>query len=1666
MDPTPLAGGIDSSLNFPQPNIPPSNPGPYPCSKKGRNTRANIKIASLNINGRSAPDAPRRPSKWNTIHSLMRDERIGVLAIQESHLQQSDIEYIHRLYGRRLLVLNSADPSSHNARGVAFVMNRELVDISNPVFSELHPGRAALLTFHWHNNTTLTLLNVYAPNSPHDNASFWTSLRLSLDSPNIQCPDAVLGDFNLVVDSLDRFPAKSDNPVAVNALLDLVDKLRLADGWRASEPDRADYTYPQRSSSTFSRLDRIYVTDELLRSSSSWEIKCTVVPSDHKLVLARLSAPRAPFIGRGRWALPLHLVSDDVFLDQVMSLGSQALQKAKSITDQPDSRSSTNNPQIIYHTLKSDVRTLAQRLLKERTPRLRNTIDKLLRQIDKLQSKPVNEMTTAIVDEIAFAQDRLRSLLKTQLNETRSISMAKYISNGERISKYWSKVNKEYKPRDVLYSMRVPASSPPLYETRSDRMAELASQYFDSQQQTGPPNSDENTRREEMEISLRSCDKTIDHWDATFLDGPISSDEINNVIRDAPTGKATGPDGLPYELWKHLRTLYEDRKDSGAQVFNYTEMLALVTADIDSYGIQPDGHFNDGWICPLYKKNDRRDISNYRPITLLNCDYKIYSKAIAVRLSTVVPQIIHDSQAAFLPGRHIENQTQLCRVMTDYCEATESNGVLISLDQEKAYDRIKHDYLWTTLARFHIPRSLIKRIKRLYECARTTVIINGEISPSFLVTRGVRQGDPLSCILFILAIEPLSCMLRNSHLKGFTIPGAPERIITNLFADDTSTFLAFSDRWPDLWQLLHTWCRSSGAVFNHHKTKVIPLGTQAYRDAVRQHRSISGSPHDSRIEDNILIARDDEPSRILGAWIGSSIDEASVWSPVLSKIAHFLKRWGKCHPSFIGKRNIVQMGPGGISQYLTRVQGMPKHVEDRIEQMIRSFMWDSTKVPPVSLTTLCQPIAEGGINLLDIRARNEAIELMWIKSYLDLSPQRPSWTYAVDTLISLSVTRAAGRIRSSAQINTFLQSWDPSTSHASPLPTYLKRMLTVAKKHNVSFEAVKLHHSLKQALPIWYHLGALRRMRLLENTPRGDCLRDVHHVRLVSDLTALIRAHEDHQTATPPRTRPCTCTECQNAQEAGCSNPISCFALAHRLSQAIRPKWHLDTTSPADNLSLTPTRKATQKEAVSTDGTVLFDPSLTERGSVSEAFRAFTNPSIRDFPPAIRPRRGLIVHAESSTVFVASLARAYPSLATDANGSRSLACVYFGPLNPKNRCITQPCQGRLNDDLSCECLGLLYAARSVPNDAPITFVLATACSITALSLSLPQWEDDGWIGIPSAPIVHALINVLRQRCAPTSFRKASSTGDWSLIDAARRLALDRAPACSQIDLALARNPAFDLTGARLATLTQRTATRGIRMSQAHPPRRSTLDRVNLVLTYAGLGGINRLTEAKLWHSLRHRDIRVQIHTFLWKVMHNAFRCGDFWSRIPGFENRALCTFCGTTDSIDHILTECRAPGQREVWSLAAQAWTMKDLPWEHPSLPLILSVGCRTWRHPSNRRILHGATRFWRILISESAFIIWRLRCERVIQHADVATWKHSPSQISALWRHALQRRLQIDLLRCSHRKSLPPVPSERVLLTWHRVLEDERGLHHEGDWTRANRVLVGISSSLFLDNG
>ncbi|CAM2112257.1 unnamed protein product [Caretta caretta] len=186
----------------------------------------------------------------------------------------------------------------------------------------------------------------------------------------------------------------------------------------------------------------------------------------------------------------------------------------------------------------------------------------------------------------------------------------------------------------------------------------------------------------------------------------------------------------------------------------------------------------------LPKKGDLRDLRNWRPLSLLSTDYKIVAKAISLRLGSVMADVIHPDQTYTVPGRSIFDNLFLVR---DLLELGRRGAVCrspsLSLDQEKAFDRVDHGYLLSTLRAFGFGPQFVSFLRVLYASAECLVRLNWTLTEPVSFGRGVRQGCPLSGQLYALAIEPFLCLLRR-RLTGLVLREPELRLVLSAYADD------------------------------------------------------------------------------------------------------------------------------------------------------------------------------------------------------------------------------------------------------------------------------------------------------------------------------------------------------------------------------------------------------------------------------------------------------------------------------------------------------------------------------------------------------------------------------------------------------------------------------------------------------------------------------------------------------------------------------------------------------------------------------------------------------------------------------------------------------------------------------------------------------------------
>ncbi|CAM5076326.1 unnamed protein product [Natator depressus] len=236
-----------------------------------------------------------------------------------------------------------------------------------------------------------------------------------------------------------------------------------------------------------------------------------------------------------------------------------------------------------------------------------------------------------------------------------------------------------------------------------------------------------------------------------------------------PTNKSPGMDGLTVEFYRAFWDILGPD-------------LVTVLAESLQSGVLPLS-CRRAVLALLPKKGDLHDLRNWRPVSLLSTDYKIVAKAISLRLGSVMADMIHPDQTYTVPGRSIFDNLFLVRDLLELGRRDGLSFALLSLDQEKAFDRVDHGYLLSTLQAFGFGPQFVSFLRVLYASAECLVRLNWTLTEPVSFRRGVRQGCPLSGQLYAVAIEPFLCLLRR-RLTELVLREPELRLVLSAYADD------------------------------------------------------------------------------------------------------------------------------------------------------------------------------------------------------------------------------------------------------------------------------------------------------------------------------------------------------------------------------------------------------------------------------------------------------------------------------------------------------------------------------------------------------------------------------------------------------------------------------------------------------------------------------------------------------------------------------------------------------------------------------------------------------------------------------------------------------------------------------------------------------------------
>lgn len=440
-----------------------------------------------------------------------------------------------------------------------------------------------------------------------------------------------------------------------------------------------------------------------------------------------------------------------------------------------------------------------------------------------------------------------------------------------------------------------------------------------------------------------------------------SDEEIRNIIFSLPKSKAPGPDGFSVEFFLSSWELVGSDLIAAVKDFFVNPVLSR--------------QVNSTVIALLPKVPGAARLSEFRPISLCNTVYKIIYKLIGNRLRLITPLAVQRNQVGFISGRLLcENVLLASELVTDFNKPGEVSRGCLQIDITKAYDNVDWRYVMNILEAFGLPPVFITWVRSCVTSPHYSVAFNGELVGFFPGEKGLRQGDPISSSLFVLAMDILSKSLDKAARNSiFGIhPKCSYPLITHLcFADDMLIFFdGSSDSLVAILELLNEFYAGSGLQLNLQKTGLFLDG--ANHSLTRELATTFG------------LSQGCLPVRYLGLPLMPHRLRPQEYQPLIDRVRKKIKSWTIRNLSFAGRLQLIQSVLYGMFNFWASVFPLPKGCIDAIEQMCNAFLWsgdsESARGAKVSWVSVCTPRKVGGLGLRCLQDSNNvfSLKLIWL----------------------------------------------------------------------------------------------------------------------------------------------------------------------------------------------------------------------------------------------------------------------------------------------------------------------------------------------------------------------------------------------------------------------------------------------------------------------------------------------------------------------------------------------------------------------------------------------------------------------------------------------------------------------------------------------------------------
>ncbi|KAJ0475516.1 putative RNA-directed DNA polymerase [Helianthus annuus] len=419
----------------------------------------------------------------------------------------------------------------------------------------------------------------------------------------------------------------------------------------------------------------------------------------------------------------------------------------------------------------------------------------------------------------------------------------------------------------------------------------------------------------------------LSNEEANALVCPFTLSEIKNAVWECDGDRAPGPDGINLKFIKRFWNELE------------ADFLGLFQHFFESE--QLNSGCMSSFLALIPKRSDPGGLHEYRPISLIGCINKVVSKVLVNRLKVVIHKLVSEEQTGFLSGRSILDGVIILNELIPWLKKNKREGMILKVDIEKAYDSLSWEFLNLMLGQMNFPEKWKRWIMSIVSSARASVLVNGSPTQEFTCSRGLRQGDPLSPFLFVLAMEALTGIMKK--------------------ACDTGMFkgLGLSANGMLLFEF--------GFESESEKSSLYGVGVD---------------DNQVQLMANMLgCARGSLPFKYLGLQVGANMNLTKNWDPVVEIFKRRLALWKANTISFGGRITLVSSVLNALPTYYFSLFKAPLGVIKKLEKLRREFLWGSNpekeKMKWVTWRNMMTPKDFGGMGFGSLRVMNLALLAKW-----------------------------------------------------------------------------------------------------------------------------------------------------------------------------------------------------------------------------------------------------------------------------------------------------------------------------------------------------------------------------------------------------------------------------------------------------------------------------------------------------------------------------------------------------------------------------------------------------------------------------------------------------------------------------------------------------------------